>query len=132
MNALYDSIKARFDATAGTHGITGGLHAEVVLSSPSMPFCEYGIVTGEFAEGYGSSNHQTVVIDFKVVQVGRRAATALAELLAAQFRGVTLSVSGGTHFHVSQLTGAIPMHLGENEVGKQVWQSTVSFEFSVQ
>jgi len=130
MNALSDALKARFDATAVTHGITGGYWAGEAKEGTAMPYCIADVPTASLDESY-SSVAETVTVDFKVIAVGRRAAIAFAELLATQFRGVVLTVSGGTMFHVNQITAAIPIGpLDADQYGKNVWEAVVSFEFS--
>jgi hypothetical protein len=115
MQSLLEAISARFAADSVlTAAFPGGLWGEAAPEGTALPYVVQSVVDAPVTCVYGAATRADVKVRLSAYGIGRDATMAKAELLAAAFKDVTLTLSAGKNYDARQLTGPQPERQGRD------------------
>lgn len=136
LHAIYSTFTA--NETLAT-AFPGGMGRDTVPPGTAMPYIVSEVVGGPLTDAYGNAISSDITIIFKAVGGAGNSASghdltysAIKAFIDA-FDDTLLTLTGATNYSMRRIGEPIPVKLEEDASGggKDVWQWSVIYEFSV-
>ena len=131
MLSLLNAIYSFFTSGDLISSFPGGYHRDQAPSGTAMPYVVSKVISSQTQFAYGGAARSNIQISFSAFGVGHDAVGALAETLAEQFDGASLTLASGTNDVVVRKGDPTPTLHGHDGVGNDVWEWAVVYEFGV-
>jgi len=137
---LLHAIYTQFTGNAGlTSAFPGGMSRDTAQPGASMPYIVSEVVGGPLTDAYQNKISSDITIVFKAVGCASDSASGhdltynAIKAFIDIFDDTNLTLSGATNYSMRRIGEPIPAKLEDDASsgGKDVWQWSVIYEFSV-
>lgn len=133
MIPLLNAIYSKFTSSGTlTSAFPGGLHRDQASEGTAMPYVVSKVVSSKMEYAYGGACRSDTQIQFSAYGVGHDATGTLMDTFTSAFDDGLLTLPSGTNDSVTRLGEPAPSLHKQDGEGNDVWEWSVTYDYSVQ